>query len=351
MKWNPSSSVVVAVVAAAAVIITTVAGSEWNTAAGLHCIDACRYPEGGVNLYYWCHTAKEHTDKKGNRLHWDHCTPTRFFSLNETSLAWEETEGNVTGLGTVRTALYPQTKCTGACSGDPRLCPTETDNPFAINDTADGTKRFYCTDETVKPKREQLSSVEGLWCIDDCRKDDDDFYRCTTLLGKDYCSPERDKTTNGDECYHPCQYNSDGIKNEEDETAGLYFCFGTAANSTRKGCGYYPKEDRDTLERLEYAVVGTAGQVGSSLSICADQCHPEYDGDPYEQCAVLEWKEYPSGNGHRLVKEFAYCLGRAPPVPPMSIGTIVGLAIFVVAVGLVCGCVVWSQVRKKADPR
>ena len=48
----------------------------------------------------------------------------------------------------------------------------------------------------------------------------------------------------GDECYHPCQYNSDGIKNEEDETAGLYFCFGTAANSTRKGCGYYPKEDR-----------------------------------------------------------------------------------------------------------
>ena len=147
MKWSPSSSVVV-VAAAAAVIIAAVAGSEWNTAAGHHCIDACRYDGSENHLYYQCHT-----DEKGDILHWDYCTPTRFFSLNKTS--WVETEGNVTGLGTERTALYPQTNCTGACSGNPRLCPTETTNTFAINDTADGTKRFYCTDETVKPKREQ----------------------------------------------------------------------------------------------------------------------------------------------------------------------------------------------------
>ena len=54
---------------------------------------------------------------------------------------------------------------------------------------------------------------------------------------------------------------------------------------------------RETLERLEYAVLGTAGTVGTSLSICADQCHPEHEGDPYEKCTILQWRPYPSGNG------------------------------------------------------
>ena len=67
-------------------------------------------------------------------------------------------------------------------------------------------------------------------------------------------------------------------------------------------CHDYPaKHDicpsRETLERLEYAVLGTAGTVGTSLSICADQCHPEYEGDPYEKCTILQWRPYPSGNG------------------------------------------------------
>ena len=167
-----------------------------------------------------------------------------------------------------------------------------------------------------------MSSVKGLWCINDCKKEDDDFYKCMTLFGKDYCSPEKDKTTKGDECAHACQYNSEGSENKtEDETAGRYFCFGTDDNSTRKGCGYYPKEDRDTLERLEYA------QVGSSLAICADQCRPVKDGDNYTRCTVLEWKD------DKLDKGSAYCLGSAPPT---SVGTIVGPVIFVVAFGLVC---------------
>ena len=54
---------------------------------------------------------------------------------------------------------------------------------------------------------------------------------------------------------------------------------------------------RESLERLEYAVLGTAGTVGTSLSICADQCHPEYEGDPYQRCTILQWRPYPSGNG------------------------------------------------------
>ena len=52
----------------------------------------------------------------------------------------------------------------------------------------------------------------------------------------------------GEACTHPCQYNSDGIHgNEEDSdktAAGLYFCFTSADNFTRAGCGYHPKEDR-----------------------------------------------------------------------------------------------------------
>ena len=226
---------------------------------------------------------------------------------------------------------------------------TDTDNPFAVVDESSGSgqKRFYCSDETVKPKREQLSSMEGLWCIDDCAKEGD-LYRCNTLMGKDYCSPQRDTTTKGTACTHPCQYNSDGIMDEEaDRTAGVYFCFTSADNFTRAGCGFHPKEDRDTLERLEFAVVGTAGTSKTSLSICADQCHPEYEDDPYERCTVLEWKPYPSGNGYRLTPESAYCHGKAPPIPPISAGTVVGIAIFAVAIGLVCSCVVYSTVRKQ----
>ena len=50
----------------------------------------------------------------------------------------------------------------------------------------------------VLRSREQLSTLEGLWCIDDCAKEKEgDFYRCTTLLGRDYCSPQRDTTTKG----------------------------------------------------------------------------------------------------------------------------------------------------------
>ena len=60
---------------------------------------------------------------------------------------------------------------------------------------------------------------------------------------------------------------------------------------------YHVCPSRESLERLEYAVLGTAGTVGTSLSICADQCHPEYEGDPYEKCTILQWRPYPSGNG------------------------------------------------------
>ena len=53
----------------------------------------------------------------------------------------------------------------------------------------------------------------------------------------------------GEACTHPCQYNSDGIHGEGEEdsdktAAGLYFCFTSADNFTRAGCGYHPKEDR-----------------------------------------------------------------------------------------------------------
>ena len=50
----------------------------------------------------------------------------------------------------------------------------------------------------VLRSREQLSTLEGLWCIDDCaREKEGDFHRCTTLMGRDYCSPQRDTTTKG----------------------------------------------------------------------------------------------------------------------------------------------------------
>ena len=77
------------------------------TYSGQHCLDVCRY-SGSENLYHWCRTPD-----RDNRRRWDYCTPTRFFHFNKTELVWVEIEGNVTGLGSVRTALYPQTECTG----------------------------------------------------------------------------------------------------------------------------------------------------------------------------------------------------------------------------------------------
>ena len=50
---------------------------------------------------------------------------------------------------------------------------------------------------------------------------------------------------------------------------------------------------------------------------------------------------------YRLVPELAYCLGKAPPVPPISVGTVAGIAIFAAALGLVCAGVAYSVIRKK----
>ena len=66
------------------------------------------------------------------------------------------------------------------------MCETTTniDNPFAVVDgkerkrfplSASGKKSFYCSNGDIKPKREQLSSKEGLWCIDDCAKEQSEF--------------------------------------------------------------------------------------------------------------------------------------------------------------------------------
>ena len=50
---------------------------------------------------------------------------------------------------------------------------------------------------------------------------------------------------------------------------------------------------------------------------------------------------------YRLVPELAYCHGKTPPVPPISVGTVVGVSIFAAALGLVCSCVAYSVLRKK----
>ena len=74
----------------------------------------------------------------------------------------------------------------------------------------------------------------------------------------------------GKACTHPCQYNSDGIHGEGEEdsdktAAGLYFCFTSADNFTRAGCGYHPKEDRQ-VEREGSLTKSTALQTLAKVS-------------------------------------------------------------------------------------
>ena len=72
----------------------------------------------------------------------------------------------------------------------------------------------------------------------------------------------------------------------------------------------------------------------------------ENEEERYERCTVLEWKPFTSGKGYQLVRESAYCHGKAPPIPPISSGAIVGIIIFAIGLGIAGSCVVYSMVRK-----
>ena len=79
----------------------------------------------------------------------------------------------------------------------------------------------------------------------------------------------------GKACTHPCQYNSDGIHGDEEDSdktaAGLYFCFTSADNFTRAGCGYHPKEDRQDccLAKLEGYLFDGAAEGASMYDVHA----------------------------------------------------------------------------------
>ena len=205
-KWYPSPFI--SVITAVATIVLTATSSEWKTASGQHCIDACHY-SSSKNRFYWCHTA----NREENGRKWDYCTPTRFFELDKTSLEWVEmTNDTVQDENVLKTVLYEQTKCTGDC----KVYDSEKLQAMAKYLQYKKWQYFSCGHVTNElPKREHLSSM-GLWCISDCADN-----KCNTMMGKDA----------------PCDTDTKGNKE---------------------------------LAELEYAVVGTGRD--SSLAICANPC-------------------------------------------------------------------------------
>ena len=84
----------------------------------------------------------------------------------------------------------------------------------------------------------------------------DDSYTCTTLFGRDHCSPSRTQGSSGVECVTPCEYH------ERDQA---YFCYTREDHSMRDRCGFHDVPEEKT-EILEFTI---------EQQLCADYCSDE----------------------------------------------------------------------------
>jgi len=126
----------------------------------------------------------------------------------------------------------------------------------------DESKSFYCSPD-IPLKREQISSHNKMWCIDDCAEDN----KCKTLLGRDDCSRKRNESSKGTPCLSKCQIWP--------ENPQMYSC--KISDDNFENCGNWDVESYVT-HKLEYTQDG---------KVCASPC---MDHDGVKLCSYVEWK-------------------------------------------------------------
>ena len=313
---------------------------EWQTAAGQFCIDKCRYHNDGYH-FHWCHVSDPskyysdgnpygHFGYSGNspntHTKWDYCVPSSE-STND-SLTIIDPKGPVT-------ALYKHTKCYGDCQFNQMrsVCLVKSDHPLVFMNQ--GTPSYYCVDE-VMPIREQLSAKLKMWCQTPCRKENSNYYFCTTMYGQDDCSPQPGIGSKGSACEYPCEkYETNWYGND------YFFCYTSEDKSTWEYCGQWnvPESKKNIVEFTRYDYV------------CADYCQEAaLRGETYHWCNHLYWNYNETTNEAYLGRTWDYCAGHVPvgfiwwEILLIILGVIAGILL------LSFGLIYWSAVYDCACP-
>ena len=128
------------------------------------------------------------------------------------------------------------------------ICPVESDHPLVF-ERRPGEPAFYCVNEE-RPPRDQLSAKFKMWCLDHCRKENTRNYFCSTLFGRDLCSPASNIGSYGTKCSYPCEREVSAFAVADD----YFFCYTSKDNNSWEYCGQWnvPEEKKSIVEFTRY---------------------------------------------------------------------------------------------------
>jgi len=293
-------------------------GAEWRTSnPDHHCTSKCqigqRYDQEEV---YWCPSTdgtttewdpKSDSPAEEDKFMWDYCTPgpealhkepERPVTLpSEITFDDDDNSGGRGGQGGHggQGGYYPDTgngenprgqssslaghMCTGTCE------PISGQKNFTC-DIGVPPGRFACSQE-VALRRTQVGSQTKLWCMfgSPCAKQNDDIYRCRTMLGWDQCSPSSNHDSQGGECTDACHQM-------EVEGKVHYKCNNGEAGLVDCGFWGHPEVQKKTLE------------FTADDEVCAGPC-VEKEGEMV--CPFVKWQWDEEKGQARLVEAFGNC--------------------------------------------
>merc|ERR1711936_94741 len=284
-------------------------GAEWKTSGEHHCIERCHAgSRKGLDGVLWCQVVDgittEYKPEGEEKYMWDYCTPAIVETVGD-----GHKEGSGVGVGlpervnrtrrqagsgggnfnpgtTSRTAASIHGKyCEGACTmnyGGKYSCDLPGHNP----------NTFFCSPNEPL-KREQLTSHNKLWCINDCIKGPgNDYYECKTLYGYDRCSPQGDRSASGKACHGACQPNYDTNHHH-------YQCHVDEDKEDREDCGnWYVNTAKKALEYTndDKVCAGPCQEQDGAL-VCS---YVEWDWEEDEEVSTLQMRLGYCGLGNRL---------------------------------------------------
>jgi len=357
--------------------IVLVQSAEWTTSKGYHCIEKCTV---GVKAafdhpVYWCpavdgvstiHTPQatgqsgrpeahegDNTVPAEDRLLWDYCTPAPVASLQGggEDTHYEEAVNlparvnrtkRQSGSGGFNPGTGPSFSGKVAsslpdvdCEGE---CLENRGGRFNCDVPGTDPNNFFCSPNTALT-REQLTSQNKLWCTGPCIKQPGaDYYQCKTLFGYDNCSPQSDRSSQGDLCTSSCQPNLD-------VNPGHHYQCSTAEDGSSKeedavrfdeDCGYWHVENSQKMA-LEYTV---------DDQVCAGPCVATEGG---LVCEYVSWQWDQNQGSANLLLNLGSCDhegGWSWTTIGLIIGGIVG-GLFII--GVVAFFVSRSQYQRAAS--
>jgi len=215
--------------------------------------------------------------------------------------------------GKIEESSHPSHECQSSCQKN-------ENNAFKC-DIGDGHGDFYCSPDN-ELKREQLSSHNRLWCIDNC-----DDGECRTLFGLDKCSVNKVTSSSGAKCETECK-----VWPEFDDKLTC-----KTGSDRYEDCGRWETESYVTHD-LEFTQDG---------QVCAGPCE-DHDGE--KMCSYVEWDKV--GNEEspksRLFLKLGAC-GEETSSSWYVIAIVLGAIVAAVILIAIIGLIVAKLNRRKYD--